>query len=161
LNRACSISKMHPHRNSPARVRLLTAFLIDIRLRLISLAVRFCRLRTLALWMGQRFAQDPSPLQQTEIHTEALRITKRVLHVNRRMRIIPASCLVESFTLWWMLRRRRIPADLRIGVRTITGIFESHAWVELDGTVLNDIAQVAAIYSAVDVSPLLNGRLQT
>ena len=48
------------------------------------------------------------------------------------------NCLQQSLVLWWLLRRRGIDADLRIGVRKEAGQFEAHAWVELAGVVLSD-----------------------
>jgi hypothetical protein len=58
--------------------------------------------------------------------------------VARRLPFTP-TCLEKSLTLWWLLRRHRIPADLRIGVRKDGGgDFEAHAWVEADGVVLGE-----------------------
>lgn len=48
------------------------------------------------------------------------------------------NCLEQSLALWWLLRQRGIPADLRIGVRKDAGSFEAHAWVETNGTVLSE-----------------------
>jgi len=53
-----------------------------------------------------------------------------------------ANCLSQSLTLWWLLRRRGIESDLRIGVRTEESRFQAHAWVERTGLVLNDTADV-------------------
>jgi len=53
-------------------------------------------------------------------------------------RLLPfePTCLEKSLAIWWLLRRHRIPADLRIGVRKdAAGNFEAHAWVEVDGVV--------------------------
>jgi hypothetical protein len=50
----------------------------------------------------------------------------------------PASCLQQSLTLGWLLRRRGIDSQLRIGVRKEDGRFEAHAWVEHQGVVLYD-----------------------
>ncbi len=47
------------------------------------------------------------------------------------------NCLEQSLVLCWLLHRRGIPAGLRIGAHKREGRFEAHAWVELDGTVLN------------------------
>ena len=47
------------------------------------------------------------------------------------------NCLEQSLVLCWLLHRRGIPAALRIGARKHEGRFEAHAWVELNGTVLN------------------------
>ncbi len=41
-----------------------------------------------------------------------------------------ATCLRQSLALWWLLRRRGIPAELRIGVRKDDGDLKAHAWVE-------------------------------
>ena len=55
------------------------------------------------------------------------------------------TCLTRSLTLWCLLRRQRIAADLRIGVRR-EGAFEAHAWIEHDGRVLNDTPDVRERY---------------
>ncbi|MGH9739876.1 MAG: lasso peptide biosynthesis B2 protein [Candidatus Acidiferrales bacterium] len=51
---------------------------------------------------------------------------------------ISANCLECSLTLWWLLRRRGIAAELCIGGRKEHGRFEAHAWVELGGMVVSD-----------------------
>jgi hypothetical protein len=48
------------------------------------------------------------------------------------------NCLEQSLVLWWLLRRRGIAAEVRIGARKDSERFEAHAWVEFDSQVLND-----------------------
>lgn len=48
------------------------------------------------------------------------------------------SCLEESLVLWWLLGRRGIASQLRIGIRKENAKFEAHAWVELEGAALNE-----------------------
>ena len=48
------------------------------------------------------------------------------------------NCLEQSLVLWWLLRRRGIAAELRIGARKEFDRFEAHAWVEVNSAVLND-----------------------
>ena len=48
------------------------------------------------------------------------------------------TCLKKSLVLFWMFRRRGIPAELRIGVRKVDGKLEAHAWIEQGGRVLFD-----------------------
>lgn len=48
------------------------------------------------------------------------------------------NCLERSLTLQWLLRRRGIGTNLRIGARKESEHFEAHAWIELHGVVLND-----------------------
>jgi hypothetical protein len=47
-----------------------------------------------------------------------------------------ATCLRQSLALCWLLRRKRLPATLRLGVRSADQPFEAHAWVELGGVPL-------------------------
>ena len=47
------------------------------------------------------------------------------------------SCLEQSLVLCRTLRRRGMSADLRIGARKEANRFEAHAWVELDGIVID------------------------
>ncbi|MGB6199787.1 MAG: lasso peptide biosynthesis B2 protein [Candidatus Acidiferrales bacterium] len=60
------------------------------------------------------------------------------------------SCLERSLVLWWLLRRRGLPAELRIGARKEGARFDAHAWVELDGEVLNDSDTVRKHYARFD-----------
>jgi Transglutaminase-like superfamily len=59
-----------------------------------------------------------------------------------------AVCLPRSMTLWWMLRQRGIASELRIGVRKEDDIFTAHAWLECQGIVLNDSAEVSTDFTA-------------
>lgn len=49
-----------------------------------------------------------------------------------------SSCLERSLSLWWLLRRCGIPAEICAGARKKDGGFEAHAWVEWNGVVLSD-----------------------
>jgi hypothetical protein len=60
----------------------------------------------------------------------------------------PAACLQRSVVATWMLRRHGLAAELVIGCRPIP--FESHAWVELDGRVLNDLQQYRNVFTVLD-----------
>ena len=66
--------------------------------------------------------------------------------VARRLPFKP-TCLEKALALWWLLRRHRIPAGLRIGVRKdVNGVFEAHAWVEADGVVLGDSGEDPSLF---------------
>ena len=47
-----------------------------------------------------------------------------------------ATCLKKSLILFRILRKRGLPAKLRIGVRKVDGQFNAHAWIECQGRVL-------------------------
>ena len=59
-------------------------------------------------------------------------------------------CLPRSLVLWFLLRRRKIDARLRIGVRRQSERFDAHAWVEWSGFVVNDRRNVLTRYAAFD-----------
>jgi hypothetical protein len=61
-----------------------------------------------------------------------------------------ANCLQQSVTLWWLLRRRGLHSDLRIGTRKGDECLEAHAWVEFRGVTLNESRDVHARYTAFE-----------
>ena len=68
----------------------------------------------------------------------------------------PSTCLTRSLLLSWLLHRRGVRSEVRIGVRTIDGRLDAHAWVECDGRPVNDAQDVAACFAAFD-GPLSPG----
>jgi len=62
----------------------------------------------------------------------------RMVRAAARHGLVRATCLPCSLTLWRLLRRRGIPAELRIGTRNGPAGFEAHAWVEAAGLRLDD-----------------------
>lgn len=67
---------------------------------------------------------------------QAVRQTCRAMNKATRAYIKHAWCLQRSAACVCLLRRQGVPAELVLGVRTFP--FAAHAWVELDGRVLND-----------------------
>lgn len=59
-----------------------------------------------------------------------------------------AACLQRSVVATWLLRRHGIAAELVIGCRPLP--FESHAWVEVDGLVVNDRPQYQRAFTVLD-----------
>jgi hypothetical protein len=59
-----------------------------------------------------------------------------------------AACLQRSVVATWLLRRRGFHASLVIGYRPIP--FESHAWVEIDGRVVNDLPQYQTAFTILE-----------
>ena len=59
-----------------------------------------------------------------------------------------AACLQRSVVATWLLRRHGIAAELVIGYRPVP--FESHAWVEVAGAVVNDRPQYQRVFTVLD-----------
>jgi hypothetical protein len=49
---------------------------------------------------------------------------------------LKATCLKKSLILLRILRKRGVPAELRLGVRKVHDDFTSHAWIECEGRTL-------------------------
>lgn len=64
--------------------------------------------------------------------------------------LLQYSCLEESLTLWYVLRKNGIAASLRIGVRKENEKFEAHAWVEHRGEALNQDEAMHRHYAAFE-----------
>ena len=63
-----------------------------------------------------------------------------------------ATCLKKSLILFRILRKRGIPAELRLGVRRVDGDFSAHAWIECEGRTLLDDG-MAPLYSTLPLTP--------
>ena len=54
-----------------------------------------------------------------------------------------ANCMKKSMLIWWLLKRRAIHTEIRIGICKHPSELQAHAWVEFDGKVLNDRQNIA------------------
>lgn len=81
---------------------------------------------------------------------EEVRALCQMVRAALRYSFAQFSCLEESLTLWYLLRKQGIPACLRIGVRKENERFEAHAWVELRGEALNQPEELHRHYAAFE-----------
>jgi hypothetical protein len=81
---------------------------------------------------------------------EEVQVTCRMVRAAVRYSLSQYTCLEESLTLWYLLRKQGIPACLRIGVRKENEKFEAHAWVEYGGEALNQDEAMHRHYAAFE-----------
>jgi hypothetical protein len=79
---------------------------------------------------------------------EARSVT-RIIQIAAAYGVLPTNCLERSLVLWALLRRRGIAGEVCFGVRRDGDDLQAHAWVELDGVVLNDTADVGERFTVV------------
>jgi hypothetical protein len=65
--------------------------------------------------------------------------------------IYQANCLHQSLPLCWLLQRKGLPAQLKIGVKPQTRPFQAHAWVELDGVPLGQTVTEYSAFNTLNV----------
>lgn len=75
--------------------------------------------------------------------TSAIKALGEAVNIAARHTPFPATCLTRSLLFGWLLRKRGMDSDLRIGVRLTHGLLEAHAWVECGGVPVNDQEWVA------------------
>jgi len=126
----------------PERRMLLTAIAL---LPLFWLGLHCFGLRRLQTWLQLR----PSPTNAGLSLAEIARIATLV-NSAAGLAPIPATCLTRSLLLGWMLQRRGVTSQLRIGVRMNQGKLDAHAWVEYEGVPINDQPDVGQQFAAFD-----------
>lgn len=87
-------------------------------------------------WAGSRPSSESDP---------AL-VEKTALAVALAAAFFPgrAVCLEQSLSLYVLLRRRGVDAELKLGVQPFP--FLAHAWVEVDGAPVNEEPEVVASF---------------
>jgi hypothetical protein len=124
---------------------------------LLTLALHIWDFKTVYTFL-HRNSPTPQPSSQPTIEPTIaeLRSLARLVNAAANRSPVRAACLVRSLTLWWLLRRRGIESDLRIGVNKEGGELAAHAWVEVEGAVINDSpesVQRLAVFGAAIAPP--------
>jgi len=82
-------------------------------------------------------------------HPDAERALLVATAVDAGLGLIPVAptCLRRSVTLVRELDRLGLDSSLHIGVRTVAGVVEAHAWVQAGDVVVNDSGSVTSSYT--------------
>jgi hypothetical protein len=123
----------------PERRTLLAAM---ASLPLFWLGLHVLGLRRFQAWLQCDRPQIESSLSLDDIVRVATLVNIAALHVPFR-----ATCLTRSLLLGWILRRRGVASQLRIGVRLTQGVLDAHAWVEYAGIPINDRPDVGGQFA--------------
>lgn len=99
----------------------------------------------------QKRAQFPAKVTEISLESrQEVQSTCRMVRAALRYSLAQYTCLEESLTLWYLLRRQGTSACLRIGVRKENEKFEAHAWVEYGGEALNQDEALHRHYAAFE-----------
>ena len=116
----------------------------------VAASLRWRGLKATTRWLEPGTAVRPNSDEGVRLSPD--RISRLIDIVARRHPAYRASCLPQSLVLWRYLRQNDYPATLRVGVARRDGQLVGHAWVELEGRVLNDVPTVATQFVQVDLS---------
>lgn len=117
-------------------------------LPLVWAGLRLFGLAAVQAWIGQAESRP-----KIAARIEDVKRLGALVNLGAQHMLGPSSCLPRSLLLVWLLRRKGIESQLRIGVRLDSGILAAHAWVEYGGIPANDRDGIQEHYSAFS-SPL-------
>lgn len=112
---------------------------------LFSLGLHALGLSRFHAWVKRTRLPGNASMTQQEIKTFA-----HWVNVAARRSPFRAACLTRSLLLEWLLRRRGVPGQLRIGVRLDGAALDAHAWVEVEGVPVNDKPDIAQHFAPFD-----------
>jgi Transglutaminase-like superfamily len=98
----------------------------------------------------RRLVSDLESSTRTSYSHQALQPHRVSTLVDRVADVLPGTqnCLIRSLTLAWLLRDGGRQPLLRLGVRRDDGVLLFHAWIELDGQVVNDLPEIGDRFAA-------------
>src|ERR1700730_13522553 len=106
-------------------------------LQLVALSLRWRGFRETQASL-QRFLSKANPEPDAALASKITALTAHMVNAADRHGLVHPSCLAKSLTLWWLLGRKGMVSELRIGIRKENEKFEAHAWVECQGAALNE-----------------------
>ena len=127
---------------------------VYVAIALVFLPVLMLLLKGLGRHRTQSFLRIMSPdpekhCSNRQISSLSIDRCAEAIRVAGAHGLVNALCLPKSLLLWYLLRWWGLQAEVRIGVSKAQGYFRSHAWVELDGVVVNDRNDVAQDFVVV------------
>jgi hypothetical protein len=100
----------------------------------------------------QKYLSNEIPEIDSGLVNKRMALTAHMVNAADRHGLVHPSCLAKSLALWWLLGRQGIHSQLRIGISKENEKFEAHAWVERDGTAVNEPEERHHHYAAFDAA---------
>ena len=146
----------HSLSKSDRALLINAAFLLPI----VATSLKTVGLRRTQSWLTRNsLGPMVPPTEQTRANA---RRAAQMVAVACRRHPVRSGCLPRTIVLWSLLRRRGIDADVRIGVRCGNeDEFQAHAWLEWNGEVLNDAADVGSQYLPFNGAAFDQAQLQS
>jgi len=124
---------------------LLSAMLLLPMIAIVLKSIGFKKAQT---FLSNHLPRKPRISIHEDTQLEEAQSVARMVSVAANHGPYHANCLKRSLLIWWLLGRRGIATDLKIGVNKDKGDFSAHAWVEYQGNVLIDASDIEDRFSA-------------
>ncbi len=107
-------------------------------------------LRCLSLQRLERWLRRGPGRRGREEQEVVVKRLHALVAIAARHHLISAYCLHRSLALLYLLHRRAIPVQLRLGVRRDESNLEAHAWLEWQG---QPVGEMAPSFAALEEHP--------
>lgn len=87
-------------------------------------------------WLDS-LSHSANPRPATQANIDSARSAARIASIAGRRGTVNATCLRQALLVYWLLRKRGLAPELKLGVRKHEGVVDAHAWVELEGQSLD------------------------
>jgi hypothetical protein len=121
---------------SPADRRFVIG--AGLGLPLVELGLRLLGPRRLIALLERALPAAGSPLGERDDEVAAARRAERLIGSAASGSPFRATCLRRAIALWWVLRRRGVACEVRLGVRRENGRVLAHSWVASGPVVLGE-----------------------
>jgi hypothetical protein len=129
-----------------------TLLLLAVLLPGISLALRLFGYTRTRTWLDRHRNVAGADAGCEDAWQEAQRLAE-LARIAGRHGPIRATCLRQSLAVYWLLRRRGLQPEMKLGVGRVDGAApDMHAWVELDGRALAQPGLRHTVFSATAAS---------
>ena len=123
----------------------LSAILLLPMIALVLKSIGFKKAQT---FLSNHLSKKPKISIREDMQLEEAQSVARMVSVAANYGPYHVNCLKRSLLVWWLLGRRGIATDLKIGVNKDLEDFSAHAWVEYQGNVLIDASNIEDRFSA-------------
>ena len=119
-------------------------------LPMIALVMMFIGFKRTQSFLSKHLPKKPKLSVHEKIQLDEAQSVARMVTVAANHGPYRANCLKRSLLIWWLLGRKGIVTDLKIGVNKDSSDFNAHSWVEYRGNVLIDAIDIEDRFSAFD-----------
>lgn len=140
------LKQLHALTNAEWKV-LLTAMLL---LPMIALSLKLKGFKWTQALLSNYIPKKANVSIPEDKQMELTQSIARLVSIAANHGLFRANCLRKSLAIWWLLKRKGITTKLSIGVNKESGNFNAHAWVEWQGTILIDSADVRERFSVFE-----------
>ncbi|HVS63072.1 MAG TPA: lasso peptide biosynthesis B2 protein [Thermoanaerobaculia bacterium] len=126
--------------------------LATLGLPFVQLGLEGLGAKRLIRWLERTLPPAGAPLGEEPELVAGARRAESLIGSVARGGLVRVTCLRQAIALWWLLRRRRIACEIKLGVRRADDKVLAHAWVESGPIRLGAMPDAGEPFEAFDAA---------